>query len=91
MDENKKKLPHTLIVEDRRKLSLTGITDVGNFDEEGLSVYTDFGEVSVKGENIQVNILNVETGQFEAEGKFTEIKYSDRVKASGGFFSKVFK
>lgn len=91
MEDIKKKQPHTLIIEDRKKLSLSGITDVGNFDEEGILVYTDYGEITVKGEGIQVNVVNVETGQFEAEGKFSEIKYSDKTKAKGGFLSKVFK
>ncbi|MBR3768873.1 MAG: sporulation protein YabP [Clostridia bacterium] len=91
MDEFSKKIPHSLILDDRKKLTLTGITDVGNFDEESMTVYTGFGEISVTGEKMQVTVLNVETGQFCAEGKIISIKYSDKTVKNPGFFSKVFK
>lgn len=91
MDEIKKALPHSLILEERRKLSLSGITDVGNFDEESITLYCNQGEITVKGEKLQVNVLDVNTGQFEAEGKIISLQYSDRKLKNPGFFSKVFK
>ena len=78
MDEKAVKLPHTLYVEERKKLMLSGITDIGNFDDENINVYCACGEISIKGENLKVIELDVETGQFSAEGKIISLKYSDK-------------
>ena len=50
MPEDKKapKGPHTIILEDRRNLSITGVTDIDSFDEETVIVYTDTGELVVQ-------------------------------------------
>lgn len=91
MEENKRALPHSLILEERNKLSLSGITDVGNFDEESIIVYCAQGEITIKGEKLQINVLDVNTGLFEAEGKINSLQYSDRKLKNPGFFSRVFK
>ena len=35
---------HNVIIEDRKKISMTGITDVGSFDEETLNIQSQNGE-----------------------------------------------
>ncbi|MBQ6420295.1 MAG: sporulation protein YabP [Clostridia bacterium] len=91
MEEKELAVPHTLFCENRTKLTLTGVTDVGAFDEQNLSIVTACGELTVRGENLQVSKLSLDTGELIAEGQITALMYSDRVrKPGGGFFSKVF-
>ena len=40
---------HNIILEERSKLSISGVTDVESFDENEISLYTTLGELSVKG------------------------------------------
>ncbi len=91
MEEFKNVIPHSLVIEDRKKLTLTGITDVGNFDEESICVYTSSGEILIKGEKLQVNVLDVKTGQFQAEGKIISLQYSDKRAKNQSLFSRVFR
>lgn len=91
MDDKAYKKPHSLILEDRKQITLSGVTDVGAFDEESLTVYTDYGEVTLKGEKIQVNVVNTETGQLTAEGKINSVTYTDKTSKKTGFLSKVFR
>lgn len=91
MEATTKKLPHTLILESRNKLSLSGVTEIGFFDEENLTVYTSYGEITVTGEGLQVSVLNTVTGEVSAEGRIDSVKYSDKTAKKTGFFSKVFK
>ncbi len=91
MDDKKAKLPHTLYVEERKKLILSGITDIGNFDDENISVYCSYGEILIKGENLKVIELDVETGQFCAEGKIVSLRYSDKAARKGGFLAGLMK
>lgn len=91
MEELKNVLPHSLVIDDRKRLVLTGITDVGNFDDETITVYSALGEILVKGEGLQINVLDVKSGQFQAEGKIISVQYSDKKLKNQSFFSKVFR
>ncbi|MBQ7638697.1 MAG: sporulation protein YabP [Clostridia bacterium] len=90
MEEQKLSLPHTLFIDNRKKLVLTGVTDVGSFNEENLLIQTSLGEINVGGENLQVTKLSLENGEMTVEGKIISVAYSDSVKKAGGFFGKVF-
>ena len=59
VDEKKVvKLPHNLILEDRRALSVSGVADIDSFDEQSVILFTDLGELTVKGFNLHINKLN---------------------------------
>ena len=65
----KKELPaptghHNLILEDRSKLTLTGVTDVDCFDERMINLFTGLGELTIKGRNLHINDVSVETGDI---------------------------
>lgn len=91
MDEKIYKKPHLLTLEDRKKLILCGVTDVGAFDEDSITAYTDFGELVIKGEGLQVSVVNTESGQLTAEGRINSVTYSDRKAGKQGFLSRVLK
>lgn len=95
MQEDKKsvKLPHNIILEDRKLLSISGVNDIDNFDENVVVLYTDMGELTVKGANLHISKLNVDTGELTMDGEIAALFYNEepRSKPSGGFFSKVFK
>lgn len=84
-------LPHQLILEDRRALTVTGVSDVDSFDETAVVIYTDLGELSVHGEGLHINRLNVESGELTLEGKIQSMAYSEKPSGQGGFFSRLFK
>ena len=41
--------PHTLVIEDRKRLSVSGVTDVESFDEETVALATELGELIIHG------------------------------------------
>ena len=51
MPEEKKtiSLPHNLVLEDRRSLMVSGVSDVDSFDEQTVIVFTEMGELTVRG------------------------------------------
>ena len=67
MEENKK-LTHNLILKSRKELSITGVVDVDSFDEETVIAYTDIGELTVKGENLHISKINLDTGDLFIDG-----------------------
>ncbi len=84
--------PHNLILENRKKLSISGVTDVDSFDEKTVILYTQMGELTVQGKNLHVNGLDVETGEMSVEGDIWALNYGDKDRrGSLGFFGKLFR
>lgn len=90
MDEKIISLPHTLYIDNRNKLVLTGVTDVGSFNEENLQIITSLGEITVCGEELQVTKLSLESGEMTVDGRIISVSYSDAPKKGSGFFGRVF-
>ncbi|MBQ3136416.1 MAG: sporulation protein YabP [Clostridia bacterium] len=91
MTENKIKMPHSLILKDRSQLTLSGVTDVDSFDENIITAYTDYGELTVKGEGLHISILNIDTGELSIDGTVASLSYLENQPRSTSFFSKVFR
>ena len=84
-------LPHNLVLEDRRMLTVSGVSDVDSFDEETVVVFTDLGELTIRGNNLHINRLSVEVGELTVEGNISALIYSEDTRKNGGFFSRVFR
>ncbi len=83
---------HNLILENRNILSLTGVTDVDNFDERTIVLFTQLGELTIQGRDLHINSMSVETGNLSVEGDIWSLVYGDKDKKKAPtFFSKLFK
>lgn len=82
-----------LILENRGKLSISGVLDVLSFDDQVVILETELGLLTVKGENIRINKLSIDTSEVIVEGDISYLAYSDKEneKAKGNFMSKIFK
>jgi len=89
--EEKKKALHNVILENRKNLILSGVSDVDSFNEQIIVVYTDLGELTVKGNNLHINKLNLETGEMALDGEISSLNYTDNQSRNIGFFAKLFK
>lgn len=93
MNEANKKTPvHNIILESRNKLSVSGVTDVDRFDENVVLLYTSMGELTVRGADLHVNDLSVESGEMNIEGEIQSIVYGDPDRRSPlSFVGKIFR
>ena len=82
-----------LILENREKLSISGVLDVLSFDDQVVTIETELGLLNIKGENLKINKLSIDTSEVIIEGEIDSLVYSqkDYEKNSGGFFGKIFK
>ena len=83
--------PHLLSLSERRVLSVSGVQDVDSFDETTIVIYTEQGELTVKGTGLHINRLNIETGDLSLEGNVESLVYAQVHTRSGGFFGKLFR
>ena len=75
MAEIAKNKKHTLTLDDRKRLVLTGAEDVSGFNEETVSVKTVDGTLIIKGEGLHIDKLNLETGDVSVDGKINAMQY----------------
>ena len=83
-----------LVLENRGKLSISGVNDVLSFDDQVVIVETELGLLTVKGEDIRINKLSIDTSEVIIEGNISYLAYSDKdtQKAKGGgLLGKIFK
>lgn len=84
-------VPHLLSLTDRRSLSVSGVQDVDSFDETVIVVYTEQGELTIRGTGLHINRLNIETGDLVVEGHVESLVYTEVHTRNGGFFGKLFR
>lgn len=82
-----------LILENREKLSISGVIDVESFNDECVVVETELGTLIVKGIDLHINKLNIDSSELGIEGEIISCEYSDRESRSrgGGFFARMFR
>lgn len=85
------KTPHSLILENRRNLTATGVSNVDSFDEETVIAVTDIGDLTVHGTKLHINKLNLETGELTLDGEISSMTYTENRASGGGMFSRLFK
>ena len=82
-----------LILENRGKLSISGVLDVFSFDDQVVILETELGLLTVKGENLRINKLSIDTSEVVVEGNIFSLAYSDKEmeKKGGSLLGKIFK
>lgn len=88
--EEKVKKPHSLQLENRNGLKMTGVTDVEAFDEECVTVYTDYGCLSISGSALHIDELNIKNGVLQISGEVSALVYSSKKSNEKGFLKRVF-
>lgn len=78
MQEKTVKQDQNLILENRKNLSISGITDVDSFDEKSIELYTQLGELTIQGRELHIDSMSVETGNMTITGDIWAIVYGDK-------------
>ena len=92
LNDNKTiKMPHNIVMEGRKKLMITGVTEVDSFDPSTIALFTEMGELTIKGKELHISQLSVDSGEVNVSGQIIALVYNDDTARNTGFFSKLFK
>jgi len=80
---------HHVILEDRERLSVSGVADVASFDENEIVMLTDKGSLVVRGSGLKIGKLSIEGGDLAVEGLITDLSYEE-TKPSSSLWSRLF-
>ena len=89
MGEERMEMPHKLTLNDRRQLTVTGVTEVISFDEAAVILRTQSGMLHIQGRNLQLKTLSLEGGQVAVDGSVAALIYEEP-KESGNWVRRLF-
>ena len=90
-EENKLISPHTLLLENRERLSITGVSDVDSFDDSLITAFTKDSRITITGQELHIGRLCTEEGELLVEGRFISVAYSENLPVKGGILGKIFR
>jgi len=82
--------PQNIILEDRARLSVTGVLDVDSFDDRQIVAKTVKGTLILRGSDLHIDKLSLDTGDLVVTGLVTELGYEETAP-SGSLWQRLFK
>lgn len=77
---------HSLNLANRQRLELSGINNVIAFDEKEITLATNLGYLAINGEELHINMLNLDDGKVAIQGTVNNMAYKAQgtdIKAKG--------
>ena len=89
MPQERLELPHKLTLDERRKLTMSGVTEVISFDENTVVLRTGMCLLTVHGSQLQLQQMSLDGGQLAVEGTVSALVYEEP-KPAGGMLRRLF-
>lgn len=90
MAQEQLQLPHKLSLNERKSLTMTGVTEVVSFDDTAVVLRTSLGTLVVQGNGLQLKTLSLDGGQVAVDGNVAALVYEEN-KPAGGLWSRLFR
>lgn len=75
MAEQKLDFPHTLTLNERSSLTMTGVSEVISFDDTSVVLHTSLGTLNIHGNDLQLKALSLDGGQVVINGSISALIY----------------
>lgn len=81
-------MPHRLTLNERRQLSMTGVSEVVSFDDTAVVLRTELGTLVIQGKDLQLKTLSLEGGQVAVDGTVSSLHYEES-RTGGGWLRRL--
>ena len=81
--------PHKLTLNERKNLTMTGVTEVLSFDETAVMMKTALGLLTVQGQDLKLKTLSLEGGQVAVDGHIAARVYEE--PREGGLWQRLWR
>lgn len=85
---------HRIVLYDRKSGQLTGVRDVRSFDLNEIVLETERGILTITGQDLHVDRLNLDKGEVDLDGQVDSMRYTDgdaAVKTGQGFLKRLLR
>ena len=83
-------LPHKLTLNERKNLTMSGVTEIVSFDDTAVVLRTELGTLEVQGQQLQLKTLSIDGGQVAVDGHISALYYEEP-RQVGNFWGRIFK
>ena len=87
----KSDLPHNIIMENRSKISVSGVENAESYNENEVVLCTSKGILIIRGECLGLSKLSLDSGEITVNGHISTLEYVEPKKSGTSFLSKLFK
>ncbi|WP_455539789.1 sporulation protein YabP [Terrisporobacter sp.] len=84
-------MEHSISLKDRSSLVISGVEHIYSFNDKKVELLTSGGRLTIEGESLDMNKLNLEESIISVEGTVNSINYSKEKKPEEKFWKKIFK
>ena len=81
--------PHKLTLNERKSLTMSGVTEVVSFEETAVVLKTSLGLLTVQGQELKLKTLSLEGGQMEVDGEVSALIYEQ--PRTEGFWQRLWQ
>ena len=81
-------IAHALALDGRKKLTMTGVTEVVSFDDGMVMLRTELGRLTVRGTGLRLKTLSTDGGQMAVTGEVSSLSYEE--PRDGGWLRRIF-
>ena len=82
---------HHIVMEDRKRLVLSGVSDVEAFEEDNVQLKTVQGDLTIRGTGMKLESYQAEIGDLVMLGYIFALVYTNDTGRREGFFSRLLK
>ena len=77
MEQGTDKKRHRLSLDRRARLEIEGVVEVESFDDVGVLLLTDCGELNIEGKELKIGVLDTDKGILSIDGSVDAVYYSE--------------
>lgn len=89
MQNDFEKRKHCVSMENREHIEISGVKDVPAFNEEEAQIITDYGDIILKGSNMKLDALDLDSSNVKINGRIIAVIYNEHFEPKG-FFKRIF-
>jgi len=83
------RFPHKLTLNERKQLTMSGVTEVVSFEETAVVLQTGLGTLVVQGQGLKLKTLTPEGGQVVVDGQISALIYEE--PREGGLWQRLWR
>ncbi|MGN0617459.1 MAG: YabP/YqfC family sporulation protein [Ruminiclostridium sp.] len=81
-----------IIIEDRKIIRISGVKSVEKFTEEDIFLFTEKGDLVIKGDTLEVKEFDTERGNIFITGNMNTLTFTtDKYHLPDNFISRLFR
>lgn len=81
--------PHKLTLNERKNLTMTGVSEVVSFETNAVVLQTSLGLLTVHGQELKLKTLSLEGGQVAVDGQVNALIYEE--PREGGLWQRLWR